>query len=81
MTSAFAFNMIKIAGALYLLYMGIQAIRPKVSHADAPKPTAVSAAHAYRQGILVDVLNLKTALFFLALFPQFGNPEAGSTVL
>lgn len=81
MTSAVAFNIIKIVGAFYLLYMGIQAIRAKASQADTPKATAVSAAHAYRQGVLVEVLNPKTALFFLALFPQFINPAAGSTVL
>lgn len=81
MTSAFAFNFIKIVGALYLLYMGIQAILSKTSQVDSPKALAVSAGRAYRQGILVEVLNPKTALFFLALFPQFVNPEAGATVV
>ena len=81
MTSAFAFNFIKIVGALYLLYMGIQAILAKASQTDTPKASTVSAGSAYRQGVLVEVLNPKTALFFLALFPQFVNPEAGATVV
>lgn len=80
MTSAFAFTVVKVAGALYLLYMGIQAILAKGSEVDSVKAPKVSTTSAYRQGILVEVLNPKTALFFIALFPQFINLEAGSRV-
>lgn len=81
MTSALAFNVIKIVGAIYLLYMGIRAIMAKTSSTESPDASIVSTTRAYRQGILVEVLNPKTALFFLAFFPQFVNPEAGSTIV
>ncbi len=79
MTSAVAFNVVKFAGAAYLLYMGIRAILAKVSTTKMPDVSQVSASRAYGQGILVETLNPKTALFFLAFFPQFVNPESGST--
>ncbi len=80
MTSAVAFNVVKFAGAAYLLYMGIRAILAKVSTTKMPDVSQVSASRAYGQGILVETLNPKTALFFLAFFPQFVNPESGSTI-
>ncbi len=81
MTSAVAFNIVKFAGAAYLLYMGIRAILAKASTTKLPDVSQVSASRAYGHGILVEVLNPKTALFFLAFFPQFVNPESGSTIM
>ena len=81
MTSAVAFNIVKFAGAAYLLYMGIRAILAKASATKMPDVSQVSASRAYGHGILVEVLNPKTALFFLAFFPQFVNPESGSTII
>lgn len=80
MTSAFAFNVVKFAGAAYLLYMGIRALFAKAEVAGMPEVRAVSGRRAYGQGILVEALNPKTALFFLAFFPQFVNPANGSTI-
>lgn len=80
MTSALAFNVVKFVGAAYLLYMGIRSIFAKASASKMPEVTQVSASRAYGHGILVEVLNPKTALFFLAFFPQFVNPEKGSTI-
>jgi threonine/homoserine/homoserine lactone efflux protein len=65
---------IKLAGAAYLLYMGVRALR-------RPSELTLSrgpARHLYRQGLLVDALNPKTAMFFLAFLPQFIDPAAGS---
>ena len=80
MTSAVAFTIVKFVGAAYLLYMGIRAIFARASISGMSDVKQVSASQAYGQGILVEVLNPKTALFFLAFFPQFVNPENGSII-
>jgi threonine/homoserine/homoserine lactone efflux protein len=64
---------IKLAGAAYLLVLGVRALRARDAHAAAPRP----AQRLFRQGVLVDALNPKTAMFFLAFLPQFIDP-AGS---
>ena len=82
MTSALAFNVIKFIGAGYLLWLGVQALLEKASDAEAgTAPPAVTAAQAFLQAIPAEVLNPKTALFFLAFMPQFVHPERGSTFL
>lgn len=80
MTSAKAFTVIKYAGAVYLAYLGIQALRSRGTNFDLPlsKELKVTPAQAYRQGILVDVLNPKVAIFFMAFLPQFVRPDHGS---
>ncbi|WP_419962417.1 LysE family translocator [Psychrobacillus sp. BM2] len=80
MTSTVAFNIVKIAGAAYLLYMGIRAFLAKASSIKVPDVVQESLLKVYREGILVEALNPKTALFFLALFPQFVNAERGTIV-
>lgn len=76
-TSALAFNLVKIAGAAYLLYLAWKTVRP------APGPAgAAEARHAPREllfwrGFTMNVLNPKVALFFLAFLPQFASPESG----
>jgi threonine/homoserine/homoserine lactone efflux protein len=77
MTSALAFNFIKYAGAAYLLYLGIRAILEKPVDPQLPKVSPVTTISSYRQAILIEVLNPKTALFFLAFLPQFVHPEHG----
>lgn len=80
MASAMAFTAVKLAGALYLFYLGVQAIRNAGSQfqpAAAPGVRSTGAWGAFRQGVLVDLLNPKTALFFMAFLPQFVRPEAG----
>jgi len=81
MTSALAFNFIKFAGAAYLLYLGIRAILEKPADPQLPKVTPMTTLSSYRQAIVVEVLNPKTALFFLAFLPQFVHPEQGPTFL
>lgn len=80
MTSTAAFNIVKIAGAAYLLYMGIQALLAKATSVRMPDVVKESLFKAYKHGILVEALNPKTALFFLALFPQFVDVERGKVV-
>lgn len=79
-TSALLFSVVKYAGAGFLIYLGIRAMLEKapVELNGAP---AISAGRAFRQAVLTEVLNPKTALFFLAFLPQFVRPEHGSTAL
>lgn len=69
-TSATAFAVIKYAGALYLIYLGIQALRARsqgeLSVRAAPRPR-----NALRQGVVSNLLNPKIAIFFTSLLPQF----------
>lgn len=78
MTSALAFNAIKLIGAAYLIYLGIRAIHAKQGNPSLPKVSAVTPAKAFFQAIPAEVLNPKTALFFLAFMPQFVHPDRGS---
>jgi threonine/homoserine/homoserine lactone efflux protein len=77
-----AYDVVRYAGAAYLLYLAWRTIRSS-GPATAPRPD--SARHAtgtmFRQGLLTNLLNPKMALFVLALFPQFVQPEAGSVAL
>lgn len=71
---------VKLAGAAYLIWLGIGMIRARASDATLPQPPAQTAARAFRQSILVEVLNPKTALFFVAFLPQFVDPAAALPV-
>jgi threonine/homoserine/homoserine lactone efflux protein len=79
--SALAFNVVKYAGAAYLVYLGVRKLlgRERLEAGDARAP--VSRARLFRQGIVVNVLNPKTALFFFAFLPQFVDPDAGAVAL
>lgn len=91
MTSSLAFNAVKFVGAAYLFYLGVRALRDKRQHDASTASTSatdehdsrarapVSGAKAFMQAIPAEVLNPKTALFFLAFLPQFVRPEHGST--
>jgi threonine/homoserine/homoserine lactone efflux protein len=71
--SAAAFMLIKLAGALYLIYLGVQALRAS-RHAATTAPTARAALGrraALRQGLTSNLLNPKIAVFFTSLLPQF----------
>lgn len=79
--SAEAFAVLKWLGAAYLLYMAWGLLRsPRPADADAPAPK-LNAAQAFRAAALVNVLNPKVGLFFLAFLPQFIDPSAGSATL
>jgi threonine/homoserine/homoserine lactone efflux protein len=78
-SSATAFGVVKYLGAAYLVYLGIQRLRSKESLATASDTSAPQAtlARVFSQGIVVNVLNPKTALFFFAFLPQFIDPARG----
>ena len=73
--SATAFTIVKIAGAAYLLFLGIRTILSKrVDGETATYLGGQSYAQIYRQGLLTNLFNPKVALFFLSFLPQFVNP-------
>src|SRR5712691_8211617 len=74
-----AFTVVKVAGAGYLVFLGIQAIRQRRSLADAMAsgPEASSGWRALRDGVIVGVTNPKTFILFGAILPQFVNRQAG----
>lgn len=77
-TSAAAFAVVKYAGAAYLIYLGVQALRKKSGGDDAKTARPPESAWIiFRQGFLTNVLNPKVAIFFLALLPQFVTPDSG----
>lgn len=76
MASAEAFAVLKIAGAVYLVWLGIKAVREARFEVGAI-PVGVSVDRAFRDGVMVEALNPKTAAFFLAFLPQFVEPAAG----
>jgi threonine/homoserine/homoserine lactone efflux protein len=78
MTSALAFNLVKYAGAAYLVWLGIKSLLEKGDALALPAAKRIRPFQAFRQAILTEMLNPKTALFFLAFLPQFVRPANGS---
>ena len=76
--SAQAFTLVKCAGALYLMYLGVKTFLDGSGSLprDAVPRTPASGRKIFLQGIVVDLLNPKVALFFLAFLPQFIDPRA-----
>ena len=68
--SAAAFSLVKYIGGAYLVYLGIRLLLSKATRAPA-RARSTGARRALLEGILVEALNVKTALFFLAFLPQF----------
>ena len=78
-SSAKAFTVVKLVGAAYLIAVGIRRILSRgEAEIDGAEPVRAPLAHVYRQGVVVNVLNPKTALFFLAFLPQFVDPHRGT---
>ncbi len=75
--SAVAFAVVKYAGAAYLIYLGIRMIRSRNLDPGALPNLAAPRHGAFRQGIVTEILNPKTALFFLSFIPQFIHPQVG----
>ncbi len=77
-----AYDAVRFAGAAYLLYLAWHTLRAKDTGSGAPaEAPRVRKRRIFSQGLLTNLLNPKMALFMLALFPQFLNPEAGSVVM
>jgi threonine/homoserine/homoserine lactone efflux protein len=75
--SAVAFSVVKYAGAVYLIYVGVRKLLGRDDPKLEPGEQRVSYRRAFVRGAVVNVLNPKTALFFLALLPQFVDPDRG----
>jgi threonine/homoserine/homoserine lactone efflux protein len=81
--SSVAFSMVKLAGALYLIWLAIGAWHDSRSAGDDPLISVDDSAEVagrrkpFREGLLVGSSNPKTAIFFLAFLPQFANPSHG----
>jgi threonine/homoserine/homoserine lactone efflux protein len=82
-SSALAFSVIKYAGAAYLIYLGLRTLlrRPKPLDQQIGSRSSDPLPKVYREGILVNVLNPKVALFFLAFLPQFIDTNNGPAAL
>jgi threonine/homoserine/homoserine lactone efflux protein len=79
-SSATAFMIVKYLGAVYLVWLGVQKLRRRESGPVEEAPP-VRRSRLFTQGIVVNVLNPKTAIFFLAFLPQFVNPSRGPVAL
>lgn len=76
-TSAAAFMVVKYAGAVYLVYLGLKSWRDKSSFSVQPQLLATNSRTLFGQGVLSNVLNPKVAIFFLAFLPQFVDKASG----
>ena len=74
-SSAIAFSAVKYVGAAYLVYVGIRKLLGKDEPIEAEARAPRSGRRVFSQGVVVNVLNPKTALFFLAFLPQFVDPR------
>ena len=72
---------LKLAGAAYLIWLGVRMFRAKATWTTLePARTAKSPRKAFWESVTVEVLNPKTALFYLAFLPQFTDPDAGTAI-
>ena len=80
--SGAAFSAVKLAGAVYLVFLGMQSLRAarrgETLTAEAAGSERLSAATAFRRGLASDLLNVKVGLFFTALMPQFMSADAAA---
>ena len=77
LASAFAFTLVKYLGAAYLIYLGVRAFFDRAGPGLPGSLVRLTGPVAFRQAIIAEVLNPKTALFFLAFLPQFVTPQNG----
>jgi len=76
--SVTAYTVVKVAGAAYVIWLGVQAVRNRHEAREAlEKQVSAKRGHALRIGMVVGVTNPKTILFFVAFLPQFTNAAAG----
>lgn len=80
-SSETAFNVLKFAGAAYLLYLAWLSFRSGTSKASLQRAQFPGYGTLYRRGVIMNITNPKVTLFFLAFLPQFCAPERGSVAL
>lgn len=76
--SALAFTVVKYTGAAYLLFLAYKSFREKGSSFNLNNESSLDCKSLYKKGIIMNLLNPKVSLFFLAFFPQFINYENGN---
>jgi threonine/homoserine/homoserine lactone efflux protein len=72
-----AYDVVRWAGALYLVWLGVKALRSQGSSLEVQAMAATSPRRIFVQGVVTNALNPKVALFFLAFLPQFADPSRG----
>lgn len=77
-SSAVAFSVVKYVGAAFLIYLGVRTLLSREHAGPVGEPVPQPLSRVFREGMVVAVLNPKTALFFLAFLPQFVDPVRGS---
>lgn len=77
LSSALAFNAVKYAGAAYLIYLGVKTLLTKEKVGPTRAGQKARLSRVFYQGVVVNLLNPKTALFFFAFLPQFIDPARG----
>lgn len=80
-SSASAFTVVKLVGAAYLVILGVRRLFSRNDVAPTQHPEPAEHSRLFVQGVVVNILNPKTALFFLAFLPQFVDPNRGSVAL
>ena len=80
-TSEIAYTIVRVGGALYLIYLGVRALLSRERFAVGATASQFSPQRMYLQGMLTNVLNPKVALFFIAFLPQFVDPHTPSFAL
>ena len=81
MSSAAVFGLVKYLGAAYLIYLGLQKLRGAESLDLSGEAPRANLSRVFGQGVIVNILNPKTALFFFAFLPQFVDPSRGNVAL
>ena len=79
-TSALAFTVVKLVGAAYLIYLGAQTFRNSEDFEITPDSTNYTPSESFRSALMINVLNPKVAVFFLAFLPQFVQPGSSSAL-
>jgi len=80
-TSLLAFNLLKIVGAMYLLYLAWQAFKAGAAKLNSAEDAHMGLGKLYFRGVFMNITNPKVAIFFLAFLPQFADPYAGSMTI
>jgi threonine/homoserine/homoserine lactone efflux protein len=78
LSSALAFDMVKYLGAAYLIYLGVRKLLTREEEMDGGAIKQESLRRIYWQGLVINLLNPKTALFYFAFLPQFVDPAKGN---
>jgi len=81
MSSALAFNALRYLGAMYLIYLGVRTLATRERPLDAPEIDRAGLGEIFSQGVVVNLLNPHTALFFFAFLPQFVDPRRGPVAI